>query len=71
LSHQIPFFVNANDVREAQALIAHFGIEAGDEAAGRAEASRNIGNHIDFCRWRQIERLVAMLNQQISAGTIH
>jgi hypothetical protein len=41
------------------------------EAAERAEASRNLGNHIHFCRWRQIERLVTILNLEMTAGTLH
>ncbi|MGL5838011.1 MAG: hypothetical protein ACRCY3_05850 [Sphingorhabdus sp.] len=67
----LPLYVNAHDVSEAQTLIAHFGEEAGLEAAERAKASRDIGNHIHYCRWRQIERLVLLLNLEITLGTIH
>jgi hypothetical protein len=67
----LSLYVNARDVREAQALIARFGDAAGLEAAERAEASRNLGNHIHFCRWRQIERLVTILNLEMTAGTLH
>lgn len=67
----LPLYVDARDVREAQALIAHFGFEAGLEAAERAEKSRNVGNHLHYCRWRQIERLVILLNLETSMGTIH
>jgi hypothetical protein len=52
-------------------LIADFGKQAGIEAAERAEASRNIGNHIHYCRWRQIERLIIMLTVQTTLGTVH
>jgi hypothetical protein len=62
---------NEDEVREAQALITRFGDAAGLEAAERAEASRNLGNHIHFCRWRQIERLVTILNLEMTAGTLH
>lgn len=68
---QLPLYVEARDVTEAQKLIAHFGSEAGMEASERAESSRNLGNHIQYCRWRQIERLVIMLSLQSSIGTIH
>ncbi len=67
----LPLYVLRRDVAEAQALIADFGRDAGCEAAERAEASRNLGNHLQFCRWRQIERLVIMLNLETSIGTIH
>jgi hypothetical protein len=67
----LPLYVVKRDVIEAEALITNFGKAAGLEAAERAEASRNIGNHIQFCRWRQIERLVIMLSVEVTLGTIH
>ncbi len=67
----LPLYVEPRDVTEAQKLIAHFGNEAGMEASERAEASRNLGNHIQYCRWRQIERLVIMLSLESSIGTVH
>lgn len=67
----LPLFVEPRDVSEAQLLMAHYGDSAGLEASERAEASRNIGNHLAYCRWRQIERLVIMLSLQSSIGTIH
>ena len=68
---QLSLYVEPRDVSEAQKLIAHFGREAGMEASERAEASRNLGNHLQYCRWRQIERLVVMLTLESSIGTIH
>lgn len=67
----LPLYVEPRDVSEAEALIDRFGKTAGIEAAGRAEASRNIGNHLNFCRWRQIERLIIMLSVETTLGTIH
>ena len=67
----LSLYVQPKDVAQAEALISDFGKQAGIEAAERAEASRNIGNHIQFCRWRQIERLVIMLTLETSLGTIH
>jgi hypothetical protein len=52
-------------------LIDRFGKAAGLEAAERAEASRNIGNHLRYCRWRQIERLIILLSVDTTLGTIH
>jgi hypothetical protein len=67
----LPLYVEQRDVIEAEALITNFGKAAGLEAAERAEASRNIGNHLQFCRWRQIERLVIMLTVETTLGTVH
>ena len=67
----IPLYVSHRDVVEAETLMALYGEAAGLEASERAEASRNIGNHIHYCRWRQIERLVIFLNLKTSLGTIH
>jgi hypothetical protein len=67
----LPLYVVPKDVVEAEALIENFGKAAGIEAAERAEASRNIGNHLQFCRWRQIERLVIMLSVETTLGTVH
>ena len=66
-----PLYVQPRDVNEAEAPIARFGREAGLEAAERAEASRNVGNHLHYCRWRQIERLVVLLSIETTLGTVH
>lgn len=67
----LPLYVEPRDVAEAEVLMGQFGKEAGIEAAERAEASRNIGNHLQFCRWRQIERLILMLSVETTLGTVH
>ncbi|KTT69686.1 hypothetical protein [Sphingomonas sanguinis] len=64
-------FVNGGDVATASAMIERFGGSAGDEAAIRAGRSRDIGNHIHFCRWRQIERLIDLLQLEEVFGTVH
>lgn len=68
---QLSLYVEPRDVFEAEKLIVNFGREAGIEAAERAESSRNLGNHLQYCRWRQIERLVIMLSLETSIGTVH
>jgi hypothetical protein len=55
----------------ATMLIAAYGAQAGLEAAERAEASRDVGNLIHFCRWRQVERMVVALSIRHAHGTIH
>jgi hypothetical protein len=67
----LPLYVEPRDVCEAETLMALFGSAAGLEASERAEASRTVGNHLQYCRWRQIERLVILLSLETSIGTIH
>ena len=58
-------------VAEAAELIDRFGIHAISEAAARADRSRELGNVIHFCRWRQIERIIPILASDRAEGTIH
>jgi len=58
-------------ITDADQLIATFGSSAGLEAAARASRSRDIGNYIHFCRWRQVERLIELLEQRTAVGTVH
>ena len=67
----LPLYVEPRDVVEAETLMDRFGQAAGLEAADRAQASRNIGNHLHYCRWRQIERLIIMLSVETTLGTVH
>lgn len=64
-------YLDDRDVADANALIRQFGDEAGFEAATRAEVSRDVGNHLHFCRWRQIERLILLLSVECAIGTLH
>lgn len=56
---------------EAAELISRFGIHAASEAAARADKSRDVGNVVQFCRWRQIERMVVLLASGRGASTLH
>jgi hypothetical protein len=56
---------------DAADLIARYGDEAGLEAAVRAEQSRDDGNVVRFCHWRQIERVIVALASDEVIGTIH
>lgn len=51
--------------------MALFGDNAGYEAAARADHSRDLGNHIRFCHWRQIERMIVLLSIDRPIGTVH
>lgn len=67
----MPYLADRAEVSQAAELIARFGDDAGFEAAARADKSRDIGNTIHFCRWRQIERLIVLLSVDRAVGTIH
>lgn len=67
----MPYLSDRKSYEDATELIALFGENAGYEAAARADRSRDLGNHIHFCRWRQIERLIVLLFYDFPLGTIH
>jgi len=66
-----PYIADAREAADAADLIAAFGTAAATEAAARADRSRDLGNHIHFCRWRQIERLIVILAADQATGTVH
>lgn len=68
---QLPFLSDRKSYDDAADLIARFGDNAGYEAAARADRSRDLGNQVHFCHWRQIERLIVLLSVDEAMGTIH
>ena len=68
---QLPVFIDSTSFSEAEQLITNFGEEAGLEAANRADKSRALGNHLHYCKWRQIERLCVLLSIDQTLGTVH
>ena len=66
-----PFISGRIALHDAAKLIETFGDNAGFEAAHRAERSRDAGNVMRFCHWRQIERVIAALADDEVRGTIH
>ncbi|QHL90757.1 hypothetical protein GVO57_07830 [Sphingomonas changnyeongensis] len=68
---QMLYVADRATLAAATDLLARFGDDAGFEAAARADRSRDLGNVIDFCRWRQVERLVLFLAAAETAGTVH
>ncbi len=66
-----PFINGRAALADAAKLIDAFGDDAGFEAASRAEHSRDAGNVMRFCHWRQIERVIATLASDEVRGTIH
>ena len=67
----MPYLADRAHVSDAAELIRLFGDDAGFEAAARADRYRDLGNHINFCRWRQIERLIVLMSVKRAVGTIH
>ncbi|MEP9361060.1 hypothetical protein [Sphingomonas sp. KR3-1] len=67
----MPYLGDRREITDANELIALFGELAGSEAAARADHSRDLGNHIHFCRWRQIERLIVLMSVGRAVGTVH
>lgn len=58
-------------VEEANLLIAAFGEDAVMEAATRADQFRDAGDLTAFCRWRQIERAIELLQLEDVVGELH
>lgn len=58
-------------VEEANLLIAAFGEDAVMEAATRADQFRDAGDLNAFCRWRQVERAIQLLQLQDVVGELH
>jgi hypothetical protein len=66
-----PFINGRLALADAADLIDRYGDDAGFEAAVRAERSRDDGNVVRFCHWRQIERVIATLTSDEITGTLH
>lgn len=66
-----PFLADRRCVADADTLITLLGGAAAEEAAARADRARDIGNHLHFCHWRQVERLIDLLSEPRAIGTIH
>ena len=66
-----PFISGRPALADAADLIDRFGDDAGLEAAVRAERSRDAGNVVRFCHWRQIERVIVTLSSGEVRGSVH
>lgn len=67
----MPYVADRAMLADATRLIARFGDDAAIEAGARADRSRDVGNVVHFCRWRQIQRLVIVLTAEEIVGTVH
>jgi hypothetical protein len=66
-----PYIHGRPALNDASELIESFGDEAVMVAASRARDSRNAGNVLGFCHWRQIERMIAALDCGQPLGPVH
>ncbi|HEY0412516.1 MAG TPA: hypothetical protein VGD66_05190 [Allosphingosinicella sp.] len=64
-------FAGRDALADAGELIESFGDYAASEAVRRASRSRELGNVIHFCRWRQVERMIVMLRDDAVTGAVH
>ena len=69
--HNIVHIADRSDLAEAADLITRFGDYAASEAQLRASRSRDLGNYVHFCRWREVERMIGTLRHQAAAGPLH
>ena len=67
----MPFITGRVALADAADLLERYGESAGREAAARADISRDAGNVMRFCHWRQIERVIATLSSDEVGGTVH
>lgn len=65
------YIADRDSIDRATELLSEYGMMAIDEAAARSQRFREIGNAVRFCEWRQIERFLAILSQDIAVGTVH
>lgn len=56
---------------DAAELMERYGDEAATKAAALATQSREAGNVVRFCHWRQIQRVIAALSSQRILGSLH
>ena len=66
-----PFISDRLALDDASELIERYGEGAALQAAVRAASSRDAGNVLRFCHWRQIERMIAALGSEEIRGSIH
>ena len=69
--HPSFYIADRQSALDAARLIVDHGDGAVGAAAARANLSRDRGNVVHFCRWRQIERLIAAMHEADGEQTRH
>ena len=68
MNHQV--FFAGSTFSDAADLMSKFGPEAESQAKIRAGRSRDLGNVILFCHWREIERLIGAISRERADGPL-
>ena len=66
-----PYLADTRPHADAFDLLSSHGRDAGGEARARADRSRRVGNHLHFCRWREVARLIAAMGEARGGATLH
>ncbi len=66
-----PLIGGRSIVRHAQALVAEFGVQAGDAAGMRAAHARAQDNPYTYCLWREVERAINWMDSASAPATRH
>ncbi len=66
-----PFLSGSAAVTDAASLLREFGSDAAMAAQLRAAQSRARDNSINFCHWREVERLLGWLAGEGVSPTCH
>jgi hypothetical protein len=66
----LPYLSDCAQIATADGLIRDHGDDAAHVAAAEADRSRDKGNALHFARWRQIERLILILQSPTRIGTL-
>lgn len=69
-AYRTPYLQDLMQVSDALRFIEIYGAKAADEARLRADQYREQGNQLNFCRWRQISRLIVLLSVEHAVGTV-
>jgi hypothetical protein len=67
----VPYLADRSSADLTTEFMAIYGEEAGQQAAARADRSRDRGNVIGFCRWRQVERMIVFMENGSAISTRH
>lgn len=69
--YPLPFLTAGKPHADADRLLAAHGRAAAAEAAARADRSRDLGNLVRFCHWREVGRLITVLAGSEITGALH
>jgi hypothetical protein len=65
------FAADRKTIDSASSLMMLYGNDARDEANARANVSRDRGNVIWFCHWRQVRHVIEALSAETHNETRH